>query len=435
MQVVILGGGESGIGAAILALKEGHQVWVSDKGELKDKYREELVYRRIPFEEGQHDTGRIFHADIVIKSPGIPDQTSLVQSLISKGIPVISEIEWAFRYSNAKLIGITGSNGKTTTTMLTYHLMKQAGMSVVSGGNVGQSFARRVAEEQFEWAVIELSSFQLDGIARFRPHIGALLNISPDHLDRYDYQMERYVRAKFRIAENQRESDWFLFWQEDEWIWSHLSLATGKGKQVPISSAAIDGNRLKVDNQTEFNLEGTSLVGRHNAMNALFALHMAQLAGVEKKDMQASLKSFVNVPHRLERVGTWKGVEYINDSKATNVDAVFYALDAMQRPIIWIAGGTDKGNEYRPLQALAGTKVKALIGLGADNRKLFEAFENVIRKKMEASSATHAVELAAQEASPGDVVLLSPACASFDRFKNYEDRGDQFRQAVRSLKQ
>jgi UDP-N-acetylmuramoylalanine--D-glutamate ligase len=434
MRVVILGGGESGVGAALLAQKEGHILWLSDQGKLKKAYREELKERGIPFEEGSHDESKIGEADLIIKSPGIPDQVPLLKKLRSKGIPVISEIEWAWRHTDAHLIGITGTNGKTTTTLLTAHLMQEAGMSVVCVGNVGKSFARVVAQNSFEWAVLELSSFQLDGIVDFRARIAALLNISPDHLDRYDYDMDKYASAKIRIGENQGPADWFLYRQQDEWTERHLHQLEGKARKLAISEESIWGERVVLPGGESYELGGTALIGRHNAMNALFALQMASLAGVNTGQLQKGLKSFKNVPHRLEPVGEIGGITFINDSKATNVEAVYYALEAMQKPVIWIAGGTDKGNDYTLLISLARQKVKVLIGLGVENEKLFGAFVDSRIKKMEATSARQAVEKAFQEAEEGDVVLLSPACASFDRFNNYEDRGDQFREAVVNLK-
>jgi len=434
MKIAILGGGESGVGAALLAQEKGHDLWLSDQGRLKASYRQELKEREIPFEEGKHDEEKIEAAELIIKSPGIPDHVPLLKKLRSKGIPVISEVEWAWRHTDANLIGITGTNGKTTTTLLTAHLMREAGMSVECVGNVGTSFARMVAQKSFEWAVLELSSFQLDGIVDFRVQIAALLNISPDHLDRYDYDMAQYAGAKIRIGENQRPKDWFLYREKDEWTERYLHRLKGKAQKMAISETSTQGAKVVLPGGESFDLAGTALIGRHNAMNALFALQMASLAGVGAQQLQLGLRSFVNVPHRLEPVGEIGGISFINDSKATNVEAVYYALEAMQKPVIWIAGGTDKGNDYSQLTPLVRQKVKVLIGLGAENEKLFAAFGEGIDHKMEASSAGQAVELAFQLAEKGDVVLLSPACASFDRFKNYEDRGDQFREAVVNLK-
>lgn len=422
------------MGAALLAQEKGHDLWLSDQGRLKASYRQELKEREIPFEEGKHDEEKIEAAELIIKSPGIPDHVPLLKKLRSKGIPVISEVEWAWRHTDANLIGITGTNGKTTTTLLTAHLMREAGMSVECVGNVGTSFARMVAQKSFEWAVLELSSFQLDGIVDFRVQIAALLNISPDHLDRYDYDMAQYAGAKIRIGENQRPKDWFLYREKDEWTERYLHRLKGKAQKMAISETSTQGAKVVLPGGESFDLAGTALIGRHNAMNALFALQMASLAGVGAQQLQLGLRSFVNVPHRLEPVGEIGGISFINDSKATNVEAVYYALEAMQKPVIWIAGGTDKGNDYSQLTPLVRQKVKVLIGLGAENEKLFAAFGEGIDHKMEASSAGQAVELAFQLAEKGDVVLLSPACASFDRFKNYEDRGDQFREAVVNLK-
>jgi len=433
MRTVILGGGESGRGAALLAKKLGHDLWLSDKGRLGEPARNELLRYRIPFEEGGHDMGRLLKADQVIKSPGIPDQLPLIRTIRAKGIPVISEIEFAGRHTDAELVAITGTNGKTTTTLLTYHLLREAGLEVVLGGNVGRSFARLVAEGTFPLAVLELSSFQLDGILRFRSRLAALLNITPDHLDRYDYEMARYIEAKFRITMNQGPEDRFFYWQEDENIRSYLPKRKGAARLQPLSSDQVRGRHLLLGKDV-LDLDGTVLYGKHNAMNALFAVHMAAAMGVRTETMQKALHSFRNHPHRMERVANWKGVEYINDSKATNVDAAYYALEAMDKPVIWIAGGTDKGNDYSALLPLAREKVKALICLGADNRKIQAAFQSEVPHIEETTRAADAIAAAQKYAQSGDVVLLAPACASFDLFKNYEDRGDQFRRAVLDLK-
>lgn len=406
---------------------------MSDRGQLQDRYRTELITAGIEYEEGQHTEEKILAADEVIKSPGIPDTVPLVRKLVSKGIPVISEIEFAARFTTATLIGITGSNGKTTTATLTHHLLATAGLDVCLAGNVGTSFARALAEgRQPDFFVLELSSFQLDGIQAFRPHLAALLNITPDHLDRYDYQLDNYIDSKFRIGMNQHADDHFWFFAEDENTQQGRQRNPLPAQLHPVSLNAIRGEMIQVGDQ-QLDLGPTALQGKHNALNALFAAEMAIHLGVEVERLQAGLNAFVPVPHRLEPVGEVKGVRYINDSKATNVDAVTYALDAMQRPIIWIAGGTDKGNDYEPLLVLAARKVKALVCLGVDNSKLKAAFAEQIETIKEAQSMEAALKAAHELATKGDVVLLSPACASFDLFKNYVDRGDQFRQGVQDM--
>ncbi len=432
MNLVILGAGESGIGAALLAKKHGHNVFVSDRGAIREAYKHELESHGIAYEEQQHSWDRIARADEVVKSPGIPDHVPLIKDLAGKGMPVISEIEFAGRYTTAKLIGITGSNGKTTTTRLAFHLLVTAGLNAGMAGNVGKSFARSLSEEQLhDCYVLELSSFQLDGIRDFRPDIALLLNITPDHLDRYEYRMENYIRSKFRIAMNQQPDDVFLYNAEDENIGAYLQAHPLRPRLHPISSSMIDGNWLRPGGNA-FDMQESNLRGRHNFMNALFAVEAARLCGAGDEAIRQGLNSFASVPHRMERVAVIDGVEYINDSKATNVDAVFYALEAMDRPVVWIAGGQDKGNDYGPLLKLAEEKARALICLGVDNGKLLDTFAGRISAITEAHSAEEAVAVAAGLARPGDVVLLSPACASFDLFKNYEDRGEQFKTAVLS---
>ncbi|GJM31808.1 MAG: UDP-N-acetylmuramoylalanine--D-glutamate ligase [Saprospiraceae bacterium] len=432
-EIVVLGSGESGVGAAILAKQKGWKVFVSDKGKIKDSYKEELEKYGIPYEEGQHDEYRILQAREIIKSPGIPERVSLVQSLLKKNIPVISEIEFAARYSQSTLIGITGSNGKTTTTKLLFHLLKTAGINVGMAGNVGYSFARYVAESKVDVMVLELSSFQLDGIVDFRPHYSILLNITPDHLDRYEYQMANYIRSKFRVALNQTEVDYFFYYAEDKHIRDYLASHQLTVNQVGISTSMVEDSVLTLGGET-FDLQHTQLRGVHNALNALFAISVAQKLGVSATSIREGLAEFKPVEHRLEPVAEIEGVEYINDSKATNVDSVYYALQAMKKPVIWIVGGQDKGNDYEPLFDLVREKVKALICLGVDNRKLQETFGPFGLRIEEVQSADAAVRLGQQLAKKGDVVLLSPACASFDLFKNYEDRGNQFREAVLNLK-
>lgn len=432
MRVVILGGGESGVGAAILAQQQQYEVFVSDRGSIPDKYKAELTARGIPYEEGQHTEALILNADEVVKSPGIPDKVALVQQLLAKGIPVISEIEFAARFSKGKFIGITGSNGKTTTSTLSWHILHTAGLNVTLAGNVGRSFAWQTAEDDTEYYVLELSSFQLDGIRQFRPIVAMLLNITPDHLDRYEYKMENYIRSKFRIGMNQEASDHFLYNGDDPNIKHHLAEMENPAQKININSSWIKGTLLKVDN-IEYDLAQTALLGRHNAMNALFAIQLAHLLDIEPEVIRKGLQTFQPVEHRLERVAIINGVEYINDSKATNVDAVFYALEAMTQPVVWVVGGQDKGNDYEPLQPLVKEKVKAIVCMGVDNAKIIEAFAHLELPMVETRSAKEAVEQAAALGSRGDVVLLSPACASFDLFKNYLDRGRQFKEAVRSM--
>lgn len=429
MKIAILGAGESGTGAALLAKAKGHEVLVSDLGIIQDHFKRELEAEGIEYEEGKHTWERILTAEEVIKSPGIPDKAPLVKALRENGIPVISEIEFAARYSTTFTIGITGSNGKTTTTRLTWHLLQQAGLKAGLGGNVGYSFARLVLEGNYDYFVLELSSFQLDGVLSFRPDIAMLLNITPDHLDRYDYKMENYVASKFRIAMNQSERDLFIFNADDANMTDYMSRNGIASRRAPIAENAIEGTQIKVG-ASVFDMLETPLQGRHNYMNALFAVQTAKELGLSDDAIRAGLKSFVNVPHRMERIAEIDGVPYINDSKATNVDAVFYALDAMTTPVVWIVGGQDKGNDYEPLRQLVRQKVRAIVCLGIDNAKIVEFFGSDIADITETNSAETAAYAAMKLAQPGDTVLLSPACASFDLFRNYEDRGDQFREAV-----
>lgn len=433
MKVAILGAGESGVGAALLAAEQGMEVWVSDKGKISETYKAELEKHGLPYEEEQHTWEKIAQSDLIIKSPGIPDKVSLIQQLVAEGIPIISEIEWASRYTSSPIIGITGSNGKTTTTTLLYHLLSQAGKDVAMAGNVGKSFARQLTEAHKELYVLELSSFQLDGIDRFKPWLALLLNITPDHLDRYDYKLENYIQSKFRIAKNQGEKDQFIYYGGDKNIKSHLNLAPEQAEQLAIDQEMIN-DRSVVANGINFDLAGTRLRGMHNALNALFAIHVAQACGLSSSEIQSGLETFHPVAHRLEPIATIDGVEYINDSKATNVDAVYYALQAMDKPIVWVVGGQDKGNDYQPLLPFVREKVKAIVCLGLDNKKIIEAFGTLEIPIRETKSAAKAVQEGRQLATGGDVVLLSPACASFDLFKNYLERGDQFRAAVLDMK-
>ncbi len=432
--IVVLGAAESGVGAALLAALKGFEVFVSDKSAISDSYKSLLEENGIPYEEGQHTQERIFQAKEVIKSPGIPDNVPLVKALEEKGIPVISEIEFAGRYTTAKIVGITGSNGKTTTTLLTHHLLKSAGLNAGLAGNVGFGFAAHVATQPpVDLYVLELSSFQLDGIRKFRPDIAMLLNITPDHLDRYDYKLENYANAKFRIAMNQVESDLFLYNASDPNIRQYSAGKHFASKAVPLAIEQVQGAKIEVEGRV-FDLSQTQLRGSHNAMNAVFAVQTALALGISEEAINAGLKTFKTAPHRLEKIADVDGVEYINDSKATNVDSVFYALQAMDRPVVWIVGGQDKGNDYEPLMALVREKVKAIVCMGVDNSKIVKVFAPILSEIRETRSAEEAVKVAQTLARPGDAVLLSPACASFDLFKNYEDRGDQFRAAVVDLK-
>lgn len=433
MNIVILGAGESGTGAAILAQKLGYDVFVSDFGPIKAEYRQELKEKNIPFEENRHTRDRIFAADEIIKSPGIPDTAALIQDLNRAEVPVISEIEFASRHTTATVIGITGSNGKTTTTNLTYHLLHTAGFSVAMGGNVGYSFARLVAENSADLFVLELSSFQLDGIVEFQPHIATLLNITPDHLDRYDYQMANYIRSKFRIIDNQTKDDLFIYNGGDKNILDFLKDKTLSQKEQAVVGDNYSAPWLTVDQEHRFDMSRCSLMGPHNRFNACCAILAALSLGADPVAIQKGLDTVVNTPHRLELVATIDGVEYINDSKATNVDAVYYALKSMEKPVVWIAGGTDKGNDYSILEDLVKEKVSYLICLGLDNRKLIETYSDFGFPIVEVRTAEAAVDKARTVAKAGDVALLSPACASFDLFDNYAARGDLFKAAVKKL--
>jgi UDP-N-acetylmuramoylalanine--D-glutamate ligase len=432
LKIAILGAGESGVGAAILAKQKGHKVFVSDKGQIKEHYRAELNQHGIAFEEGSHDRERILAMSLIIKSPGIPDKALLLQEIHRKGLPVISEIEFAARYTQSFTIGITGSNGKTTTTNLIYHLLATAGKDVAMGGNVGKSFARIVAERDYPFYVLELSSFQLEGIQEYRPDIAMLLNITPDHLDRYEYQLEKYAAAKFNIIKAQEATDTFLYNADDPILGALRENYPTLAKTLPLSFQMTEGTRLNVGG-FNFEMSTTPLMGRHNYMNALFAVQTALQVGIAPKVIQEGLNTFVNAPHRLEKVATVNGVNYINDSKATNVDSVYYALEAMTQPTVWIVGGQDKGNDYAPLLDFVKAKAKAIVCMGLDNSKIVQTFSGMVENIIETRSAVEAVQRAAQFASTGDTVLLSPACASFDLFQNYEDRGNQFKAAVLEL--
>ncbi len=442
-RIVVLGGGESGIGAAVLAKVKGHHTFLSDNSTIAEKGKETLAKYGIPYEEGGHTMSRILDADEVVKSPGIPDTIPVIQSILNAGIPVISEIEFGGRYDRAKKICITGSNGKTTTTSIIYYLLKNAGLNVGLGGNIGDSYAYQVATCDYDIYVLELSSFQLDGMYDFKADIAILLNITPDHLDRYDNKMENYVKAKFRITRNMSQNDCFIFCQDDDITVGHLSQVVTRAKMFPITQkekveqgAYIDnGNMVVKYNHDQYTMPLTdlSLPGKHNIYNSLAAAITGKIMNITNEVIRESLTSFKAVEHRLEKVLSIKDVLYINDSKATNVNSTWYALESMERPVVWIAGGKDKGNDYEPLYDLVKEKVKALVCLGVDNRKLHACFEDKIATITDASSAKEAVMKAYELASPGDVVLLSPCCASFDLFKSYEDRGKQFKNAVREL--
>ena len=442
-KIVILGGGESGVGAALLAQAKGFDVFLSDKGTLQESYRTTLQTAGIPFEEGKHTEEQILSASEVIKSPGIPATVPLVQELRRQGIPVISEIEFAARYTNAKLIGITGSNGKTTTTLLAYHLLKTAGLNVGLAGNIGDSFAQQVITDSFDYFVLELSSFQLDDLYKTHLDVMVLLNITPDHLDRYGYSFQNYVDSKFCILQNAQPSDDFIYFAESPPIVDGLEKRKPSVNQLPISlqiatelgGYVANGELIIKNKERSFIISqaDTPLRGPHNAINMLAAILIAQSVGVSNESIVAGLKTFQNAPHRLEPAGTIDGVQFINDSKATNVDSVYYALSSMDRPVIWIAGGLDKGNDYSQLDDVVRRNVKALICLGVDNHKLVDHFSKMISSVYETQQITDAVAQGLAWTQSGDTVLLSPACASFDLFKNYEDRGNQFKAAVQTL--
>lgn len=445
-RLVILGSGESGVGSAVLGKQKGYEVFVSDKSQIKEKYKKQLVEENILFEEGTHTEEKILSADEVIKSPGIPDKTELVQKLKARSIPVISEIEFAGRYTNAKKICITGSNGKTTTTLLTYHILKKAGYNVGLGGNVGKSFAMQVARENFDYYVLELSSFQLDGMCDFTADVAVLLNITPDHLDRYDYKFENYVASKFRITQNQTTANHFVYCADDTVIADYMQSHAVNATLVPFSiKRKIDGDGAYLnENQLTLNykpnqnplimtIEQLALQGKHNVYNSMAASLAARIVDVRKEIIRESLQDFQNVEHRLEFVASINGIEFINDSKATNVNSTWYALESMEKPVVWVCGGQDKGNDYNELLDLVKQRVKAIVCLGKDNSKIIAAFKDVVQTIVETDNAADAVAASYKIGKKGDVVLLSPACASFDLFQNYEDRGLQFKAAVRAL--
>ena len=442
-RVVVLGGAESGVGAAVLAKVKGFDVFLSDKGQIKEEYAQTLRKWDIPFEEGQHTEEKILNADEVVKSPGIPGTIPMVRKIRENGIRIVSEIEFASRYDSAKKICITGSNGKTTTTSLIYYLLKNAGLNVGLGGNIGKSYAYQVATEHFDYYVLEISSFQLDDIYDFRPDIAIITNITPDHLDRYDHKMENYVAAKFNITRNLTQDDCFIFDSDDAITIGHLNsivlrckmLPFSQQKEVPQGAFLRDGKMvLRYEKEeTDIFLQELALGGKHNIYNSMAAALAAKAAGIGNEVIRHSLKTLQPIEHRLEPVVSIKDVLYINDSKATNVDSAWYALECQNRPVVWIVGGTDKGNDYSVLDELVKEKVKAIVCLGKDNSKIHAAFEKLVPVIADTQSADEAVKKASELAVSGDVVLLSPCCASFDLFKNYEDRGEQFKAAVRKL--
>ncbi|MFA9388649.1 MAG: UDP-N-acetylmuramoyl-L-alanine--D-glutamate ligase [Prolixibacteraceae bacterium] len=443
-RVVILGAGESGVGSAILAVQKKFDVFVSDFGTIKENYRLELSSRGIALEEGQHTEALILNASLVIKSPGIPDKAPIIKKLKDKGIPIVAEIEFASIYTTAKTICITGSNGKTTTTTLTYEIMKRAGIDVAMAGNIGKSFARMVAEEDHEYYVIELSSFQLDGMYHFKANIAVLMNITPDHLDRYDYNMQNYIDSKFRIVQNQTAEDVFIYFADDEILAREVKsreipsivLPFTLGSQLESDGAKVHNKNISIQfNEKSFDMSiyDLALQGKHNTCNSMAAAIIGKVSGIRNEFIRECLADFEGVEHRLEKYLTVHGIEFINDSKATNINSAWYALESMTKPVVWIVGGIDKGNDYTELMELVKTKVKAIVCLGKNNAKIVNAFSGIIPDIIETQSMEHAVKSAYFLSEPGDIVLLSPACASFDLFNNYEDRGQQFKNSVRNL--
>ncbi|MES2003101.1 MAG: UDP-N-acetylmuramoyl-L-alanine--D-glutamate ligase [Bacteroidota bacterium] len=443
-RLVILGGGESGIGAAILGKKKGYDIFLSDGGQLKPSYKQELFENGIEFEEGQHSVEKILLADEVMKSPGIPEKNEMVKQIRAKGIPVISEIELAYRFKgNSKIVAITGSNGKSTTTALTYHICKTAGLDCAMVGNIGISFAKQVALDPKEIYVVEISSFQLDDIKEFRADIAMLLNITEDHLDRYDYKFENYINSKFRIIENQTTNDYFIYCEDDEVIMQKLPLLTIHTNPLPFSmkhevkkGGYIKGDQMMLRIQEErvsMSIYDFALKGKHNNYNTMAAGIAAATLGIRKEKIREAVKNFHSLEHRMEFVAMVRGVEFINDSKATNVNSTWFALESMNKPTVLVLGGTDKGNDYGLIADLVKEKVKAIVCMGVDNKKIIEAFKDIVPVIVETDSAKKAVNASFKLSAKGDVVLLSPACASFDLFKNYEDRGTQFKDAVKEL--
>lgn len=444
-RIVILGAAESGVGAAVLALKQGHDVFVSDAGKIKDQYKVLLEKHGIAYEEGKHSEEKILNAAEVVKSPGIPDKAELVKKIRAAKIPVISEIEFAGRFTTAKMIGITGTNGKTTTTLLVYHILRKAGLNVGLAGNVGKSLALQVAEQNFDYYVLELSSFQLDGMFDFKCDIAILTNITPDHLDRYEYELKNYVQSKFRIVQNQTATDAFIYCEDDPITAQYINNIPIAAHKYPFSikkemteGAWLEKENIHINthsNQPHFTMliHELALQGKHNLYNSMAAGIASRVLEIRKEVVRESLSDFRNVEHRLEHVSTVHGIEFINDSKATNVNSTWYALESFSRPVVLILGGVDKGNDYTMLHDLVKEKVKAIVCLGTDNKKIIKAFKDVVEQIVETSSAEEAVQASYKLGKKGDVVLLSPACASFDLFENYEDRGRQFKKAVKAL--
>ncbi|WP_417427894.1 UDP-N-acetylmuramoyl-L-alanine--D-glutamate ligase [Halpernia sp.] len=439
MKIVVLGGGESGFGAALLAKSQGLEVFLSDKGEIRENYRQLLIENNIEFEEGKHSENRILAADWIIKSPGIPKKAEIISKIKAKNIRLSSEIEFASAFTNAKIIAITGSNGKTTTTSLIYHILKKGKLNVGLGGNIGTSFAKQVAEENFDYYVVEVSSFQLDDVQNFRPYISLLLNLSPDHLDQYNYNYEEYALAKFKIAENQENDNYFIYNKDDVMSQKLLKELDLKVKKIPFSmqekfaeGGFIENGNVVVNFTDTFSMkiEDLALVGNHNIANSLAASIAGKILEISNENIRNSLMTFQTVEHRLEKVAEINGVNFINDSKATNVNAAYYALESMTKPTIWIVGGTDKGNDYTEVEDLVKRKVKAIVCLGVDNQKIIDFFKDKKEQIYSTSSMEEAVKISKSIAENGDTVLLSPCCASFDLFKNYEDRGNQFKKQV-----
>ena len=443
-NLIVLGGGESGVGAAYLASQNGISVFLSDKNLIKLKYKKILIDNEIEFEEGTHSLNKVLKASEIIKSPGIPSDSSLISHVIRNNIPIISEVEFASRFTNAKIIGVTGSNGKTTTTSLIYHILKSSGLNVGIGGNIGNSFAFLIANNDFDYIVLELSSFQLEGVSKFKPIIAVITNLSPDHLERYEFSFKKYIDAKFKIISNQTSSDFLIYNGQDVRIKEELKFRQIISSKIPFSNSKgnmcnqtySENNNIKSEiNKNKFmiSLENLSLKGKHNVQNSMAAATVAQLLNITNQDLKESLSNFQSINHRMEQVLTIQKVKYINDSKATNVNAVYYALDSMKSSTVWIVGGVDKGNNYNELLPLVREKVKAIICLGLDNKKIIDTFSSISDLIIETSSMTQAVNSAYRIAKPNDVVLLSPACSSFDLFENFEDRGNQFKECVRKL--
>lgn len=442
-RIVILGAAESGTGAAVLAQKQGYDVFVSDFGTIKDEYKKILFDKKIPFEEGKHTSSLILNADEVVKSPGIPGKAEVIKEIVRKNIPVHSEIEFACRFTKAKMVCITGTNGKTTTTMLTYHVLQKAGLKVGLGGNVGKSFAMQVAEKDFDYYVLELSSFQLDDMYSFKADIAIMLNITPDHLDRYDYSLQKYIDSKFRIIQNQTLTDSFIFCADDTYINAEVMKRKPAARWHPFSITKQEGMDAYIENEQiiittnqnlfTMNMYELALQGKHNLYNSMAAGIAARVLDIRSETIRESFADFQSVEHRLEFVNSVNGIDFINDSKATNVNSTWYALESMRKPVIWIVGGQDKGNDYSMLNDLVKEKVKAIVCLGLDNKKIIKAYKSIVHDITETHSAADAVKASFAKAKRGDAVLLSPCCASFDLFKNYEDRGRQFKAAVKSL--